>query len=57
MASDYGAARLLAEETQLCADMEAAEGAGFSGESGGGWGEEEWAAAAAQLGELGGFRI
>jgi hypothetical protein len=47
----------LAEETQLCADMEAAEGAGFSGESGGGWGEEEWAAAAAQLGELGGFRI
>lgn len=46
VASDHTAARLLAEEEKLCAQMEAAEG-------GGEWGEEEWAAAAQRLGELG----
>jgi hypothetical protein len=51
VASDYTAARLLAEEAKLCADMEAAEVS--TGDGDGGWGEEQWAAAAQRLGELG----
>ena len=57
VASDHIAAKLLAEEAELCEQMEAAEsestGEGGVGEDDGGWGEERWAAAAQRLGELG----
>ena len=54
VASDHTAARLLAEEAALCAEMEAAEVAAPGDDADpNAWGEEQWAAAATRLGELG----
>ena len=55
VACDVVAAKLLAEEAALIAEMEAAEQADDTSSAGNTstWGEAEWASAAARLGELG----